>query len=65
MSRKPQYNMGIDLPLNLFQCSYNIIKNDEVEDDKRWWCVDLENLTLIIKCFREQWTKAAIEFVSV
>lgn len=65
--------MAIDSPLNLFRCSYNILKNDSADfgDDlqsednlkMQWWCVDLEELTLVIKCFREQWAKAAIELV--
>ena len=65
--------MAIDSPLNLFRCSYNILKNDHVDLENglqskenlktQWWCVDLEELTLVIKCFREQWAKAAIELV--
>ncbi|XP_077300327.1 tRNA pseudouridine(38/39) synthase [Arctopsyche grandis] len=81
--RKPQYNMAIDSPLNLFHCQYDVIKNDDPDELeklnitadllnqktvlgignklKKWWNVDIEDLVMVIKCFREQWTKAAIE----
>lgn len=75
--RKPQYNMAIELPLNLFHCSYDILEDCELHNsensdnmeldntnilkNQNQWIVDEENLDCIIKSFQVQWTREAIK----
>lgn len=47
--RKPQYNMAIDIPLNLFKCNYDI-------ENTTQWRYDEENLAKLIVHYQEEWT---------
>ncbi|OXU24382.1 hypothetical protein TSAR_014354 [Trichomalopsis sarcophagae] len=49
--RKPQYNLGHYIPLNLFYCEY----------DGTNWYTDKEELQRVIKDLQEEWTYAAIK----
>jgi hypothetical protein len=47
--RKPQYNMALDIPLNLFHCTY------EIEDTQKW-IYDKEELRTVIAHMQNEWT---------
>ncbi|KAI8433362.1 hypothetical protein MSG28_015403 [Choristoneura fumiferana] len=47
--RKPQYSMALDVPLNLFHCSYGL------EDTQRW-IYDKEELRTVITQLQGAWT---------
>ncbi|XP_059057035.1 tRNA pseudouridine(38/39) synthase [Achroia grisella] len=48
-SRKPQYNMALDVPLNLFHCSY------ELEETNNW-VYDQDELRCVISHLQTEWT---------
>ncbi|KAB0799640.1 hypothetical protein PPYR_07520 [Photinus pyralis] len=51
-SRKPDYNMASDIPLNLYDCEYELESN---------WRYDDNNLTDLIKKLQSFWTFHAIK----
>ncbi|XP_038219884.1 tRNA pseudouridine(38/39) synthase [Zerene cesonia] len=51
-SRKPQYHMALDLPLNLFKCTYDV-KSD--------WIYDMSELKTIICDLQSMWTLHSIK----
>ncbi|CAK1546429.1 unnamed protein product [Leptosia nina] len=52
--RKPQYNMAIDIPLNLFHCTYDLEKSTE-------WVYDKEELKTVIANLQQMWTSHNIK----
>ncbi|XP_045508698.1 tRNA pseudouridine(38/39) synthase [Colias croceus] len=51
-SRKPQYHMALDLPLNLFQCTYDI---------KSEWIYEMDELKSIICDLQNMWTLHSVK----
>ncbi|XP_026754246.1 tRNA pseudouridine(38/39) synthase [Galleria mellonella] len=47
--RKPQYNMALDVPLNLFHCTY------ELEETNKW-VYDKDELRCVISHLQTEWT---------
>ncbi|XP_028163321.1 tRNA pseudouridine(38/39) synthase isoform X1 [Ostrinia furnacalis] len=47
--RKPQYNMALDVPLNLYHCTY------ELEQEKQW-VYEKDELKHLIKHLQNEWT---------
>ncbi|XP_053622012.1 tRNA pseudouridine(38/39) synthase isoform X2 [Plodia interpunctella] len=47
--RKPQYNMALDVPLNLFKCSYDL-------EDSQHWYYDKVELRSVITDLQGEWT---------
>lgn len=45
--RKPQYNMALDVPLNLFHCTYDLENN---------WVYDQDELRNVIIHLQNEWT---------
>ncbi|XP_014355329.2 tRNA pseudouridine(38/39) synthase, partial [Papilio machaon] len=52
--RKPQYNMALDLPLNLYNCSYDL-------EDSNEWIYDFNELKSVIKILQSDWTIHSIK----
>ncbi|XP_013143375.1 PREDICTED: tRNA pseudouridine(38/39) synthase [Papilio polytes] len=52
--RKPQYNMALDIPLNLFHCSY------ELENSSQW-IYDVNELKSVITILQADWTIHSIK----
>ncbi|XP_013175986.1 PREDICTED: tRNA pseudouridine(38/39) synthase [Papilio xuthus] len=52
--RKPQYNMALDLPLNLFHCSYDLENSNE-------WIYDFDELKSVITILQSDWTLHSIK----
>ena len=49
--RKPQYNLSLSLPLNLFYCEYDNLN----------WYTDKEELKRVVKDLQEEWTQNSIK----
>ncbi|CAH2056220.1 unnamed protein product, partial [Iphiclides podalirius] len=47
--RKPQYNMALDIPLNLFHCSYDLEETSE-------WIYDDGNIKSLITTLQGEWS---------
>ncbi|KAJ0182919.1 hypothetical protein K1T71_000895 [Dendrolimus kikuchii] len=47
--RKPQYNMALDIPLNLFHCEY------EIEDTNKWVC-ERDEMMSVVSHLQNQWS---------
>lgn len=47
--RKPQYNMALDVPLNLFHCAYEM-------EDTNSWVYDRDELRSVISHLQNEWT---------
>lgn len=56
--RRPQYNMAIDVPLNLFKCTYDL-------EDTSNWLYDSEELKSVIENLQKMWTIHNIKFVFI
>ncbi|XP_026739911.1 tRNA pseudouridine(38/39) synthase [Trichoplusia ni] len=52
--RKPQYNMALDAPLNLFHCTYELT-------DKNPWIYDKLELAEILMHLQGEWTHSSIQ----
>ncbi|XP_034827775.1 tRNA pseudouridine(38/39) synthase [Maniola hyperantus] len=50
--RKPQYNMALDVPLNLFHCSYDIEER---------WVYDQDELRNVIVHLQSEWTVHSVK----
>ncbi|XP_075988758.1 tRNA pseudouridine(38/39) synthase [Anticarsia gemmatalis] len=50
--RKPQYNMALDVPLNLFHCSYDL---------NNTWIYDKHDLSNVIAQLQSDWTVRSIQ----
>ncbi|KAJ8707658.1 hypothetical protein PYW07_011335 [Mythimna separata] len=51
--RKPQYNMALDVPLNLFHCSYDLPGSG--------WRVDKQQLSIVLSQLQKEWTIQSIK----
>ncbi|KAG6443866.1 hypothetical protein O3G_MSEX003051 [Manduca sexta] len=49
LSRKPQYHMASDVPLNLFHCSYDL-------EDTNKWIYDKDDFKTVISHLQGEWT---------
>ncbi|CAH2210090.1 jg27845, partial [Pararge aegeria aegeria] len=49
--RKPQYTMALDVPLNLFHCTYDVDKD---------WVYDEEELRTVIAHLQSDWTMHSV-----
>ncbi|XP_049886954.1 tRNA pseudouridine(38/39) synthase-like [Pectinophora gossypiella] len=52
--RKPQYNMALDVPLNLFHCTYELT-------ERRHWIYDKDELKSVIAHLQGEWTLYSIK----
>ncbi|XP_022824178.1 tRNA pseudouridine(38/39) synthase-like [Spodoptera litura] len=52
--RKPQYNMALDLPLNLFHCSYDITEGQS-------WRCSKQGLAEVLGHLQSEWTMHSIK----
>ncbi|PZC75587.1 hypothetical protein B5X24_HaOG205946 [Helicoverpa armigera] len=52
--RKPQYNMALDLPLNLFHCSYDLPEGCK-------WIYNKQELSEVLKQLQSEWTIHSIK----
>lgn len=46
--RKPQYAMAHEIPLNLFNCEYEL--------DNKEWIIDEDSLLKVIQSLQREWT---------
>ncbi|KAM3955347.1 tRNA pseudouridine(38/39) synthase [Aphomia sociella] len=56
--RKPQYNMALDVPLNLYHCTYEL-------EDKQTWVYDKAELKSLIMHLQTEWTMYNIKTTMV